>query len=91
MHWVEQRPVGRLQQALEAARSEASAADAAAVAALVMRSGPSVGRVRVVCVDGPAGAGKTTLLRHLLCNKSKIHFLVNHFSANLAFPGFVFC
>jgi uridine kinase len=36
-------------------------ADADAVAALVLRSGPSVGRVRVVCVDGPAGVGKTTL------------------------------
>ena len=41
-------------------------ADTAAVAALVMRSGPSVGRVRVVCVDGPAGAGKTTLAAALV-------------------------
>ena len=41
-------------------------ADAAAVAALAMRSGPSVGSVRVVCVDGPAGAGKTTLAAALV-------------------------
>lgn len=41
-------------------------ADTAAVAALVMRSDPSVGRVRVVCVDGPAGAGKTTLASALV-------------------------
>jgi uridine kinase len=36
-------------------------ADAAAVAALVVRSEPTVGPVRLVCIDGPAGAGKTTL------------------------------
>jgi uridine kinase len=41
--------------------------DAAAVAALVARSAPSAGEVRVVCVDGPAGAGKTTLAEALVC------------------------
>ena len=42
------------------------AEDAAALAALVLRSGPSVGSVRLVCVDGPAGSGKTTLAAALV-------------------------
>lgn len=44
------------------------AAQQVSVAALlerVGRTGPALGAVRLVCVDGPAGSGKTTLARRL--------------------------
>jgi uridine kinase len=41
-------------------------ADASALAARVLRSDPTVGAVRLVCIDGPAGAGKTSLAARLV-------------------------
>lgn len=37
------------------------AAEVALVAARLLRAAPTVGDVRLLCVDGPAGSGKTTL------------------------------
>lgn len=46
------------------ARSTASPT-AHRILALAMRRPPTLGRGRLVCVDGPSGAGKTTLARDL--------------------------
>jgi uridine kinase len=38
-----------------------SQGDVAAVGARILRAAPTVGAVRLICLDGPAGSGKTTL------------------------------
>lgn len=45
--------------------SASTAVSIADLAARVVSAGPSLGSVRLVCVDGPAGSGKTTLAGRL--------------------------
>lgn len=57
-------------------RSDSLDSDVAALAALVSQRQPTLGRSRLVCVDGPAGSGKTTLAAALEQEMAQQHLSV---------------